>query len=142
MDRKRAYTNKKTGSRFEGNVRKALRTQGYFIYSKGASTKGIDVFALCNDRAIQLELKSHKQFINSEYQEAYKQLVSNYEIVKDFLKCTNYEESNITYNLVYYIRNEELIISDIHDNKRKYNKKRNINIINFLTDCFIDSNII
>ena len=50
--KKTAYANKMIGSRFEGDVRKALRLQKYFIYSKGSSTKGIDIFALRGNKAI------------------------------------------------------------------------------------------
>ena len=138
----RAYNNKKTGARFEGDIRKALRSQGYFIYTKGVSSKGIDVFAQKENQVIQLELKSHKNFINSEYQEAANQLIANYEIVKNFIHCTNYKKENIIYRLVYYIRNDKLIISDIYDNKVEYFKTRNINITNFLISCFNSSEII
>jgi hypothetical protein len=89
-----------------------------------------------------MELKSHEELKNSEYKEAFEQLISNYEIVKDFLQCTNYEKENIIYKLVYYIRNDKLIIVDVNNNKKEYIKTRNINIINFLTKCFKDNNII
>lgn len=134
--------NKRTGARFEGNVRKALRSQGYFIYTKGVSSKGIDVFALKENRVVQLELKSHQNFIKSEYHEAINQLEYNYEIVKDFIQCTDYKKENTIYRLVYYIRNDKLIISDINNNKNEYDKKRTINITDFLIECFKDNSII
>jgi len=52
MSRKQAINNKRTGARFEGDIRKALRSQGYFIYSKGSSTAGIDIFAQKSNQAI------------------------------------------------------------------------------------------
>ena len=142
MAKSQACKNRRIGARFEGDVRKALRNNGQFIYTKGVSSKGIDIFSLKDEKAMQLELKSHEELKNSEYKEAFEQLISNYEIVKDFLQCTNYKKENIIYKLVYYIRNDKLIIVDVDNNKREYIKTRNINIINFLTKCFKDNNII
>jgi Holliday junction resolvase len=44
--------NKRIGARFEGEVRKALRSHGYFIYTKGISSAGIDIFGLKDQGAV------------------------------------------------------------------------------------------
>jgi hypothetical protein len=40
------------------------------------------------DRVLFMELKSYSILRNPEYNDAFKQLVANEDIVKDFLKCT------------------------------------------------------
>jgi hypothetical protein len=47
-----AYKNKKAGARFEADVRTALKNCGYFLYVKGVSTPGIDIFALKDSTAV------------------------------------------------------------------------------------------
>jgi hypothetical protein len=52
MGKNQACRNKRIGAKFEGDVRKAMRNNGYFIYTKASSCPGIDVFALRNDQAV------------------------------------------------------------------------------------------
>jgi Holliday junction resolvase len=47
-----ACKNRRIGARFEGDVRKALRNNGYFIYTKASSCPGIDIFALRDNQAV------------------------------------------------------------------------------------------
>jgi hypothetical protein len=47
-----ALRNKRTGALLEGQVRKALRSHGYFIYTKGISSAGIDIFGLKDQGAV------------------------------------------------------------------------------------------
>lgn len=51
MTKSRAVNNKKTGARFEGDVRRVLKATGYFTVAKGVSTNGIDVFGIKKDNA-------------------------------------------------------------------------------------------
>lgn len=137
-----AKLNKKAGARFEADIRSTFNENGQFIYVKGVSTKGIDVLAMKDKRAVQLELKSHVAFKNYQFQEAKKQLIANETIVNKFLARTIYKSKDVSYILAYYIRNEELIISDVGDKVIKYPKTRKDNIADFLKECLIKYGVI
>ena len=51
---------KVVGRNFEKEVRDFLRSKEWFVYTKGISTPGIDVFALKEDYSLLLELKSYQ----------------------------------------------------------------------------------
>jgi hypothetical protein len=50
--------------------------------------------------------------------------------------------NNVIYRLVYYVRNDYMIITDIYDNKIEYTKSRKTKIVDFLTDSFKSNGII
>lgn len=135
-----ASNNKRIGAKFEADVRNVLNDNGYFNFIKGVSCKGIDIFAINEKNAIQLELKTHIRYNNSEYKSAIQQLKDNYFIVKNFKQKTNYK--NIDYYLIYYIRNEKLLIVDVNENKVEFIKTRLENLNDFLLRCLKEKNII
>ena len=139
---KQAKRNKLAGAKFEGEIRSAFDTDGQFVYVKGVSTKGIDVLALKDKRAVQLELKCHVSFKNYQFQEAKKQLIANESIVNKFLDRTIFKPEDVHYILVYYIKNEELIISGVGEEVKRYPKTRKDNISNFLTQCLATYGVI
>ena len=127
-----AMKNKAIGAKFEGDVRKSLREKNQFIYTKGVSSAGIDLFCLKDDVILFAELKSHAEYNNSEYNDAYKQLIANFLIVEEFLRCTDYSKDKVNYVLFYYVRNKFLILNDLNNNKVTFQKERNVNIIKFI----------
>lgn len=130
--------NKKMGASFEADVRTVFDKNGQFVYVKGVSTKGIDVLALKNDKAVQLELKTYAKWQNYQFNDAMKQLKANESIVKSFLERTFYKPELVQYILVYYVRGLELIISNVDERQKIYEKSRKDNLIDFLQSSLID----
>ena len=97
---------------------------------------GIDIFALKNNKALFLELKSHKEFSNIQFNNAIIQYENNTYNVDEFIRCTSYKKENVRYLLVYYIRNKELYIVDENKNKVIFQKNSKMNINNFLNESF------
>ncbi len=89
-----------------------------------------------------MELKTHKEYKRYQYNNAFDQTIANNETVLDFLSKTAYIPSNVHYALVYYIRNEYLLIKLIDGTEYRYDKSNKVSIVQFLEESFVSSNII
>lgn len=116
--------NKKKGAAFEGELRKALRNLGQFIYTKGVSSKGIDIFGLNGNNVIFIEAKVTDLLQNDFIAASKKQFFSNKEIVVDFTSKTCYNYKNILYFLIIYEENEKFIFYHLNDSEVVYSKSK------------------
>ena len=133
-----ATKNKKTGAKFEASVRKALNNLGQFVYVKGVSSKGIDIFALKDDKALFIELKSHAVIETTFKNDALIQFCVNSKIVNDYINKTCKSSQNVLYLLVMYERNNTFYVYDSNDCERVYSKQPRVNIVSSIESIFIN----
>jgi Holliday junction resolvase len=102
---------KRIGSSFERKVREVIREKGFYIYVKGVSTPGPDIFAIrkthSNIEIILLELKSYKEMKNDILNKFKKQIDNLYK-EKEKLESVGFNEDTKFYiGLIFYSRNDK-----------------------------------
>lgn len=96
------------------------------------SSKGIDIFALKDDRVLFLELKSYLTLTTSEKKDSIHQFQVNNKIVIDFLNKTKYKPENVVYKLLIYERNIQLYKYNLDTTYDLYLKPPRTNIVKFI----------
>lgn len=119
-----AVLNKRSGAGFEGEIRSSLKEMGQFLYVKGVSCKGIDIFALKANMAFFLELKSHTKITNTLKKDAIAQFFANQCIVNDFITKTVYTPDKVLYTLLMYERNNYFSFSYLDRPEVIYQKEK------------------
>ncbi|MEO2154588.1 MAG: hypothetical protein ABGW69_02160 [Nanoarchaeota archaeon] len=81
---------KEKGRYFEAKIRDKLKKLGYYVYTKGVSTKGVDIFAIKDNNLLLIELKTFKDLSNLHFvRELQEKLEEEYKKVKDATDCFN-----------------------------------------------------
>jgi len=95
------------------------------------SSKGIDIFALKDDIAAFIELKSHVEITTTLKKDAIAQFIANASIVHSFTQKTSKNPHKVLYLLLMYERDNYISIYDTTHTERRYEKER-LNIVQTL----------